>query len=142
MKVAAKINAEHKGGNLHISVHGRFTPTTAAQLTLLMGKSPRLVGNIIIHTDDISRISPRSKHAFHKLVDLLKLPQNTMYFFGKNGPALCNNSKRIIQNVKRKATQPTAQEHNVDSLLCTNESFYDLDSLRECQVQLNRYQIT
>lgn len=142
MKVAAKINAEQKNGNLHISVHGRFTPSTAAQLTLLMGKTPRMIGNIIIHTDDISRISARSKSTFRRLVGLLELPRNTMYFFGKNGPALCGNSKQVILNEKRKTSKLAAPKYIADTLQGEDNSFRDLDSLREGQVQLNRYQIT
>lgn len=91
-----QINANQRNGNLHIKLNGPFTSDTAARLTMVMAKTYPGKGNIFIHTDNISAVSPESQGAFNDLVNLSALPEDKIYLMGEKGLDICHDSGKVI----------------------------------------------
>ncbi len=102
MKDLARVNAEQRNGNLHIKLHGRFTPDVAAQLTMVMIKIYQGKGNIFIHTDMVTAIAPNSRYAFANLLKTSDLPRNNIYLTGKSGLDICCASLKFITRKEKK----------------------------------------
>lgn len=96
-----QINANQRNGNLHIKLNGPFTSDTAARLTMVMAKTYPGKGNIFIHTDNISAVSPESQGAFNDLVNLSALPEDKIYLMGEKGLDICHDSGKVIVRKKR-----------------------------------------
>lgn len=102
MNGTARINADQRNGNLHIKLHGRFTPGVAAQLTMVMVKIYQGQGNIFIHTDMVTAIASDSRYAFGNLLEISGLPQDNIYLMGKNGIKICHDSLKFIVRKERR----------------------------------------
>jgi len=81
MRKLTRICTHKVHGNLHITLHGRFTPNVAARLVLVMDKMFQERGTIIIHTEDISSVTSNARAAFDRLIDLVEVPQESIYFW-------------------------------------------------------------
>ena len=96
------METNQRNGNLHIKLNGIFTPDSAAKLTVLMSNNYLGKGNIFIHTDQVSNVSPGSQCAFNELVDLTTLPGEKIYLMGEKGLAICHNSGKVLVRKGRK----------------------------------------
>lgn len=99
---ATAINTDQRNGNLHIKVRGRFTPETAAQLTMVMAKTYIGKGNIFIHTSLVTGVEPESKFTFNRLLGVSGLPKENVYLTGKNGLDISADSGKVIIQKKKK----------------------------------------
>jgi len=101
MKSAPPIQASHRNGNLHVDLHGDFTPEIAAQLFTTLTQSYQGKGNIFIHTAHLASIAPESRRAFADQVSRSGLPQDHLYLTGIKGLDISPDKGRVIVYEKR-----------------------------------------
>jgi hypothetical protein len=102
MKEESFMQIHKKNGNLHINLDGQFTPDIAARLTITIAKMYQGKGNIFIHTDKITRITPDSRYAFTNLLGMSGLPQDNVYLTGEKGLEICHDTGKVIIRKKAK----------------------------------------
>jgi len=103
METGTQILATNRNGNLHVNLHGHFTPETAAELTSTIAHTYQGKGNIFIHTAHITDIAPESKQVFTDHINLLGLPRENMYLTGIKGLDISPDQGRVIVYEKKKA---------------------------------------
>lgn len=103
METETQILATNRNGNLHVNLHGQFTPETAAELTSTIAHTYQGKGNIFIHTAHVTDIEPESKRVFSEHVNLLGLPRENMYLTGIKGLDISPDQFRVIVYEKKKA---------------------------------------
>lgn len=96
-----QIDTDQRNGNLHIKLNGSFDQDSAAKLTMVMMRSYQGKGNIFIHTDEISTITPDSRRTFNDLVGLSNLPKKSIYLMGEQGLAICPDSGKVLIRQKK-----------------------------------------
>ncbi|WP_028583735.1 hypothetical protein [Desulfogranum mediterraneum] len=96
-----KINANQRNGNLHINLKGSFNEETALRVTVIMARTYLGTGNVFIHTEGISTITPAAQFAFNDLVSRSKLPEKKIYLMGEKGLALCHDAGKVIIRPKQ-----------------------------------------
>ncbi|MCF8056380.1 MAG: hypothetical protein K9K37_07055 [Desulfocapsa sp.] len=142
MRALTRICTDQVSGNLHIALHGWFTPIAAAQLVLVMERMYQERGTIIIHTDNISTVAPKSRAALNRLLDLVNVPREDIYFFGEKGVDICCDTQRIILNKKHEPAEYTFVSDTCESTLREDSPMDDAGFLWEDRIRINRYQIT
>ncbi|WP_306547903.1 hypothetical protein, partial [Desulfobulbus sp.] len=63
METSQPIQIDQRNGNLHVNLHGQFTPELAIALTSAIARDYQGKGNIFIHTSHITDIAPESRGA-------------------------------------------------------------------------------
>jgi hypothetical protein len=95
-KKTAQINADHRNGNLHINLDGRFTTDSAELLTLVMAGAYKGAGNIFIHTRRVTEVAPDSRVVFLDLQVKTGLPKDNIYLTGEKGLDICHDAGKVI----------------------------------------------
>ncbi len=101
MESATQIQAIQRNGNLHIDLHGQFTPETAVELTATITQAYQGKGNIFIHTAQVTTIAPESRCAFADHLSLSGLPREHLYLTGVKGLDISPDKGRVIVYEKR-----------------------------------------
>lgn len=96
MESSSPIQASHRNGNLHVDLHGDFTPEIAAQLIATLSQSYQGKGNIFIHTAHLTAIAPESRRAFADQISRSGLPQDHLYLTGIKGLDISPDKGRVI----------------------------------------------
>lgn len=104
MEVLNNIQADQRNGNLHIKLSGQFTTETAHRLTSIMNQQYQGRGNIFIHTEEITDVTPESRQAFGDLVGEAVLPREKIYMIGSKGLEICPDASKVILHDKKKHT--------------------------------------
>jgi len=102
MESTTSIQAIHRNGNLHVDLHGHFSPEIAAELTHTLSRTYRGKGNIFIHTAALVSIAPESQAAFADHLSLSGLPREHLYLTGIKGLEISPDKGRVIVYEKRK----------------------------------------
>ena len=102
MNTMTHIEANQRNGNLHINLSGHFTADTAVRLTTTMTQSYQGSGNIFIHTENITEVTPDSRQALSLLMGGCPLPQNNIYWIGSKGLILGPDASKVIVHDKNK----------------------------------------
>jgi len=96
MEFSSPIQASHRNGNLHVDLHGHFTPEIAVQLITTLCHTYQGKGNIFIHTDHLATIAPESRHIFADQISRSGLPQEYLYLTGIKGLDISPDKGRVI----------------------------------------------
>jgi len=102
METSQPIQINQRNGNLHVNLHGQFTPEIAIALTSAIARDYQGKGNIFIHTAHLTDIAPESRSAFAINASLLDLPQEKMYLTGVKGLDISPDKGRVIVYEKKK----------------------------------------
>ncbi|MGI6655739.1 MAG: hypothetical protein ACOX5Z_02715 [Desulfobulbus sp.] len=102
MEMQQTISADQRNGNLHLSLHGRFTPEIAMQLGQTIADSYIGRGNIFIHTSQVTEVASGSRHAFGRMISDFGLPHDKMYLIGARGLDIGPDTTRVIIYEKKK----------------------------------------
>lgn len=102
MDTPQQIQAEHRNGNLHVNLHGHFTPETAGELTSAIARTYPGKGNIFIHTTRLTSVAPDAKQAFGLYAGSVGLPWDNVYLTGSKGLEISPDRGKVIVHEKKK----------------------------------------
>lgn len=102
MEITHPIHTDQRNGNLHVNLHGHFTPEIAAELPSTIARLYRGTGNIFIHTAKVTAVTPGSRSVFAHYLQLLDLPREKMYLTGIKGLDISPDKGRVIVYEKKK----------------------------------------
>lgn len=80
--IKVDIEADQRNGNLHLHLVGQFIMEAARRLTMTMARNYRGGGNIFIHTESITKVTPDLRQAFGDLVGMAVLPSENICMIG------------------------------------------------------------
>ncbi len=102
MNTENRLETIQRNGNLHIRLHGRFTPETAEELTRAMAETYPGQGNIFIHTAGLDSVEPEAREAFDRGLGMAQLPRDRVYLTGRKGLEIGWDRGKVIVYEKKK----------------------------------------
>lgn len=102
MQASHRIDAAHRNGNLHIRLHGHFSPQAAADVTATIAQDYHGRGNIFIHTAEVTSVAAQSRQILADQIERLALPRENLYLTGPKGLDIGPEKIRVIVYEKRK----------------------------------------
>lgn len=142
MKKKLKIQVNQRGAELQIEIHGAITPKVGAQLTLVMGKMYKGYGTVLVNTAQVTRVTRKSRSAIARLIRLLNLPQDKIFYQGRKAFIICHDIKQVIPSADSKGKRHIFDVDIYERLQCKASVVCEPEFLWEEQSGINRYQIT
>jgi hypothetical protein len=142
MKRKSTIQASQVGSELQIILYGTFTPEVGAQLILVMKKMYQGYGTILVKTSQITRVVRKSQSVFIRLIHLLELPRDNIFYKGKKATTICHNKRQVIPSHKSKRSQKVFDMGRHGRLQFKESIHCEHEFLWEEQPCMSRYLIT
>jgi hypothetical protein len=104
MNSSRPIEASERKGNLHLRPQGDFSVEVVSELARLIAGRYNGRGNVFIHTERITTVSPESANGFTDLLADPDLPGAKVYVTGEKGREICREGGRLI--IPRRPANP------------------------------------
>ena len=101
MHASLRIDAVQRNGNLHIRLHGHFSPQAAVDVTATIAQGYQGRGNIFIHTAEVTTVEAQTRQILADQIERLGLPREHLYLTGSKGLDVCPEKIRVIVYEKR-----------------------------------------
>ena len=101
MPASHRIDVAHRNGNLHIRLHGHFSPQAAVDVTTTIAQGYQGRGNIFIHTAEVTSVAAQTRQILADQIKRLALPREHLYLTGPKGLDVCPEKIRVIVYEKR-----------------------------------------